>query len=83
MDTWWYLTTGYFYLDIMIGINVCEIGAYLYLSESTTYECELERYYLYDLIDYAIGGESYGNLGLNTCDKERPSWVKVDEPGGP
>jgi hypothetical protein len=34
------------------------------------------------LIDWARSA-TFGNLLFNTCGKSAPSWVKIDEPGGP
>lgn len=82
-DLWWYLTTFYFYMDVQIGFNVCETGVYQYLKGESWNTCAKEYYYLYDLIDTAFGGEMFGNYLINTCGKKRPSWIKVDEPGGP
>ena len=82
-DLWWYLTTGYFYLDMSVEFNTCSFGAYEYTKRDKYYTCTMETTYLYDIVDRAYGEEHYGNLGINTCKKERPSWVKIDEPGGP
>lgn len=66
-----------------VGLNSCSFGAYDYIKNSKNYTCALEYYYLYDLIDHAFGGEKFGNYLINSCGKTRPSWIKVDEPGGP
>ena len=82
-DTWWYMSLMHIYAQSRIGFNVCQAGIYEYMTNNNAITCAKEYYDLYDLIDSSVGGEKFGNLGINTCDKSRPSWVKIDQPGGP
>ena len=84
-DLWWYYTLGYFYLEATFGYKTCYVGTYERFMADTKsdYTCEMTYYTLDNLVDHAFFGQNWGNLLLNTCDKEAPGWVKMDSPSGP
>ena len=70
-----------FYMDAVVGMNICTVSAGNFL-DNKTYVCEIEKYYLEELLNWNWKS-MYGNSLINTCNKEKPGWIKVEHPGGP